>query len=393
MRYKRIIILILDGCGCGVQSDYKFFHSRKTNTLGNLYKKDNSFRLPLLERLGLSQILFLGRDNANAVYGRMRETSSGNDTFTGVWEMMGFKFAQRFNQNKGLGKENIDKIRKNLPTPTICNRYISGYKVLDKYYQKHVSTKYPILYLADDGVILLAGHEMIISSENLIEYASRLQLILKDRGYSRIITRPFTKNPGSFERLESHRKDFLLTDLPELSLINELVKQNIEVRITDHLYNLFGKPANTSVLFGNFKTRELLFHVSEDIKNKHNGLFMYVIPDTDNYGHKKDLIGFKESLRTVDDWLAGIITILGGEDLLIITADHGCDPTVKMRGHSREYVPLMVYNKNLNKGLNLGERSTFTDLGQTILYNYDCVLMRSGKYFNIFRETNEKLTL
>ena len=136
MNYDRIILLVLDGCGVGVQPDYLKYHSRKTNTLGNLYKDTPSFKLPFLESLGLSQILSLGRDSNSAIFGTMEETSSGNDTFAGVWEMMGVPFTIRFmSGHKGLGKTMLTKIQKESGITTVCNRYMSGYLVLDAYYE------------------------------------------------------------------------------------------------------------------------------------------------------------------------------------------------------------------------------------------------------------------
>lgn len=385
MKFDRIIILVLDGCGCGIQPDFKKYHSKETNTLGNLFNHNRQFRLPLLESLGLSQILSLGRDSVSATYGVLQEKSSGNDTFAGVWEMTGVPFQKRFRSGKrGLGKEYLNLIKKKLGINTLCNLYMSGYRVLDAYYDRHLASGDPILYIADDGVILLAGHKNIIMPDALNSMANEMASVLFDRGYARIITRPFTGNPRGFQRLEEFRKDFILAPLPNATLFTYLKQYNVKVRLTDHLYRIFGAPAGVSVLQGSYRNKELMGCIENDVVCRNERFFMYVLQDTDNFGHKKDASGFEQSLVGVDKWLINFIQKLRPEDLLFITADHGCDPNIPMRGHAREYVPLLVFSKNKLTPGYLGRRKTFADIGQTICYNYGLPALATGTILDIF---------
>lgn len=382
MRFKRIIILVLDGCGCGVQPDFRNYHKRKTNTLGNLYKTPHSsFRLPFLESLGLSQILSLDRDNPHASYGILQEKSLGNDTFAGVWEMIGVPFDRRFRSGKrGLGRKTLGEISKSLKTSTLCNRYMSGYKVLDQYYEQHSKTSYPILYLADDGVVLFAAHENVMAPQRLNELAEQLSLALQSQSneFARVITRPFSGNKGKIIRLEKYRRDFMATPAIGTSLLVQLAEKNIGIRLTEHLFRLFGSPQDVDVLHGSYNNEELMPLIAKDVRERPNGLFMYVLQDTDNFGHKKDTSSFRKSLLAVDNWLKSFVNKLGTNDLLLITADHGCDSTVLMRGHNREYVPILLYSpQGLEDGF-LGRRKTFADIGQTICYNFDLPHLKIG---------------
>lgn len=378
MRYKRIFLFILDGCGCGEQPDYRRYHAERSNTLKSLFTPKKSFTLPTLERLGLSQILNLQRDNKKAIYGKLRELSKGNDTFAGVWEMIGQPFLKRFSsRHEGFRPKLRKHIEHELGVRVVGNEYISGYKALDKYYIEHVTSLGPIVYFSDDGVILFAGHKDVITPTTLNRLARKLAKLLSGSDYARVITRPFSGKPKGFVRLERYRKDFLI-DASTPSLIRKLVAKKIPVRITEHLYHLFGSPAGISVLPNDIKER-LTVSVEKDLKIYRKGFFMYVFQDTDNYGHKKDAEGFRGALHRFDSWLSGFVRKLNDEDLVFITADHGCNPTLKrVRGHNREYVPLLIFSPALTAGIKLGIRKTFADLGATIARNFGIKSLQSG---------------
>ncbi len=380
MIYKRIFLLVLDGCGCGEQPDYKLYHSAKSNTLSSLYRDTPNFKLPALEGLGLSQLLFLGRDNQRAIYGKMREVSKGNDTFAGVWEMMGQPFLKRFaSRHRGFDERLLARIRKILNLRLIGNRYISGYKALDKYYDEHVHARDPIIYFSDDGVILFAGHADIIKPRKLNSLAADLAKLLHGSDYARIITRPFIGEPGGFIRLEKYRKDFIINASTPV-LLKSLVSKKIPVRITEHLHHLFGNPAGVSILRADSK-QDLLLSVRADAKKMKKGVFMYVFQETDNYGHKKDADGFRVALRRFDSWLGNFMQSLNKKDLLMITADHGCNPLLKrVRGHNREHVPLLIFSPSLEgQGIHLNTRKSFADIGQTISRNFGTTKLKFGK--------------
>lgn len=373
-KFKRIILIVLDGCGVGVQEDHKEFHSKKTNTIGNLYKANPDFQLSFLESIGLKDILSLNHKvsiNQHAMFCKLKQTTPGNDTFAGMWEMFGVNFKKRFVSNgSGLGRELLEILKKN-NLGTICNRFISGYKALDKYYIRHKETCLPILYVSNDGVLLLAAHDEVMSPDILNEYAQKISAFLFDKGFVRIITRPFTGKLGSFVRIEKFRKDFMLVKLPRINLLSEMRKSDVNIRITRHLNRIFNNPLGADILNEFYSdNNELIKLIDEDLLKKEFNLLIYVLPDTDNFGHKKDILGFQASLQKTDKWLKETAENLSKDDLLIITADHGCDPTVKLRGHCREFVPLMLYSPVISRYKVLGDNHTFVDIGRTIFNNF-----------------------
>lgn len=379
MKFIRIIILILDSVGCGVQPDYKKYHHENCNTLGNIYKNQNNFRLSNLERMGLNKILF-NIKNINSIAGKMTEKGKGNDTFAGVWEMFGIIFNERFrSEKKGFSQKIIDKINSNLDINIVGNEYISGFKALDKYYVEHVKKVSPILYLADDGVVLLAAHENIIEPNHLNQMSERIAGILKDQNISRVISRPFIGSHLNFVRT-GNRKDFLaIKDLGNNSVLNQLRKNKIKFLTTEHLNNILGSSPDTDYIKGNFNNDDLTEIIIKSFKEyNHKSVLLFCLQDFDMLGHKKDINGYAKKLIEFDKKLPSIIKFLDKKDLLIITADHGCDPTTNSRGHTREFVPIILYSKSLNAGRNLGIRNTFADVGQTICSNFNLPKLKNG---------------
>src|SRR3989338_1283669 len=379
MKFNRIIILILDSVGCGVQPDYKKYHHENCNTLGNIYKNQNNFHLPNLERMGLNQILF-GTKNNDSTAGKMMEKGEGNDTFAGVWEMFGIIFNKRFRSDKkGFSQKIIDKINSHLNINIVVNEYISGFKALDKYYAEHVKKVSPILYLADDGVVLLAAHENIIKPNRLNQMSERIADILKDQNISRVISRPFIGSPLNFVRTDN-RKDFLaIKDLNNKSILNRLRQNKIKFITTEHLNNILGGWPDTDYIKGNFSNNGLTKIIIKSLQEYNKkSVLLFCLQDFDMFGHKKDTDGYAKKLIEFDKKLPSIIKFLSKEDLLIITADHGCDPTTNLRGHTREFVPIILYSKSLSAGKDLGIRSAFADVGQTICSNFNLPKLKNG---------------
>ena len=378
--FKRIVLIILDGCGVGVQDDYKKFHSKETNTIGNLYKTDSSFSLSFLESLGLKQILSLNCSVPvnNKKCFKLKQLTSGNDTFAGMWEMFGVVFKKRFASNgRGLGKELLNKLRKN-NLSTICNRFISGYKALDRYYVKHKETGLPILYSSNDGVILLAAHTTVMAPEKLNQYAKKISPFLFDKGFVRIITRPFTGLPNNFVRIEKFRKDFMLVKLPRKNMLGKIQSRGVNIRITEHINRIFHNPEGVSVLKKSYSNNcELTGFIEKDLANDKFNLLIYVLPDTDNLGHKKNVSGFRDSMVLTDKWLEKVSNNLGDDDLLIISADHGCDPSVKLRGHCREFIPLLFYSHDSIAHEFFKTSSRFSDIGEMICRNFKVPFKRN----------------
>ncbi len=380
-KYKRILVLILDSVGCGIQSDYKKFHNLKANTLGTLYSK-KSFSLPNLEKMGIDELVLDEPEKmSKAIFGKMIERTMGNDTFAGVWEMMGIIFKKRFRSKKmGFSKKVTNKIENVIGVPIVGNEYISGFKALDKYYDAHKKTNSPIIYLADDGVVLFAAHESVIAADKLNEMARMIGPILREQNISRIITRPFVGKKYNFIRTDN-RRDFVLINNTKHSLIEQLKKMNIKFLTTEHLYNILSQPSNVDYIKGNHNNEQLLRKINKNLREiKDKAIMLFCLQDFDMYGHRKDIDGYAKKLISFDKALPNMLNNLNDDDLLIITADHGCDPGLNIRGHTREFVPCLIYSKNLEKiRSNIGDRKSFSDIGQTICYNYSLPKLKNGK--------------
>lgn len=367
--FNRVFVIIMDGVGCGVQDDYDKYHKVEANTLLSVYKTADIFSLPILEKIGLRHILFDESLALNTIAGKMRELTAGNDTMAGVWEMFGIIRSKRYLSSKiSLSDKLITEIERELGTQIVGNEYISGFKALDKFYVEHVEKKSPILYISDDGIILFAAHEKVIQPDQLNFLGLRLSKILKGKNVSRVITRPFSGNIGNFERT-ANRQDFLCDDgVLSSPILQSVKKRNFTFKTTEHLYKILGQPYGVEFIKGNHNNHDLLKIIYTQINNINEtaNLQLFCLQDFDMAGHKKDPISFAEHLKYFDTELPSLIEALKEDDLLIITADHGCDPKFPDRGHTREFVPLLITFKNLVHGKSLGVRNSFADIGQTI---------------------------
>lgn len=367
--FNRMFIIIMDGVGCGVQDDYYKYNKAEANTLLSVYKTANIFSLPNLEKIGLRHVLFDEPLVLNAIAGKMRELTAGNDTMAGVWEMFGIIRTKRYlSSKKPLSSKLVAEIERELGIQIVGNEYISGFKALDKFFVEHVRKKSPILYISDDGIILLAAHEKVIQPDRLNFLGFHLARILKGKNVARVITRPFLGNMGNFERT-ADRQDFLCDDdVLSSPILQSVKKRNFTFKTTEHLYKILGQPYGVEFIKGNHNNHNLLKIIYTQINNVNEtaNLQLFCLQDFDMAGHKKDPISFAEYLKDFDDELPSLIKALKENDLLIITADHGCDPKFPDRGHTREFVPLLITFKNLIHGQPLGIRNSFADIGQTI---------------------------
>lgn len=380
--HKRIIVLVLDSVGCGIQGDYKKYQSRKSNTLKNIYASEKNFSLPNLEQLGLLGAINNTLTRKRGISGKMQEQTFGNDTFAGIWEMVGVVFNKRFRSRKtGFSKQLIKRIENELGVAMVGNRYISGFKVFDKFYNEHKKRNAPILYFADDGVILLAAHENVIPAKRLNAYGKKLSTVLMNYNISRVITRPFTGKKGKFVRTKN-RKDYItFENLEKESILPLLRNKKIHFITTEHLFNILGHPKNTRYTKGNYTNKNLIPIIINYLNGvKGNAVMLFCLQDFDMYGHKKDIKGYAQKLREFDALLPKILKRLKHNDLLFMTADHGCDPTINMRGHTREYAPLLIYSPQLKRlTLQLGTRKSFADIAQTICHNFQLKQIKKGE--------------
>jgi phosphopentomutase len=382
---KRVILIVLDSCGVGELPDAKLYGDEGSNTLVNTAKAVGGLKLPHLQKLGLGNIapiLGVGTDpSAQADFGKMAELSPGKDSTTGHWEMMGLILQKPFPvYPHGFPREVIEQFEKAIGRKSLGNKPASGTEIIKELGEEHVRTGEPIVYTSADSVFQIAAHEEVIPVEELYRICEIARKIMTgDHGVARVIARPFLGKPGSFKRTES-RRDFSLPP-PSKTILDLLHESNIPVIGIGKIQDLFvGRGISTSIHTGN--NSEGMDKLTEAVKRFKQGMIFINLVDFDMlWGHRNDAVGFAAGLEDFDRRLPSVLDILTGEDLLIITADHGCDPTTASTDHSREYVPLLVYGKSLRNNVNLDTRESFSDLGATVAEIFQIAGTGKGKSF------------
>ena len=384
--YNRIILLVMDSVGVGYAADAIKFGDEGSNTLGHIEAVAGPIRCPNLKSLGLANIADISEFSESVIgaYGRMAETSSGKDTTSGHWEMMGHPVTVPFPTfYEGFPKELMDTFTKETGYDYLGNEVASGTKIIERLGEEHIRTGKPIVYTSADSVFQIAAHEDIIPLEELYRMCqiTRDKVCVGDYYVGRIIARPFVGTPGNFVRT-SNRHDY--SRMPEKKMVQqELQDANISTvavgKIGDiyaHIdltesYHTANNQEDMEVL-----TRELLRHRDTE------GLLMANFVDFDSmYGHRRDPAGYAKCLEDFDAMLGGFLPQLREDELLLITSDHGNDPTAAGTDHTREEVPLVVYSPGLTQSTDLGTRKTYADLGQTVMDNFDAGTLAFGTSF------------
>lgn len=365
---KRIFTIVLDSFGVGEAPDAKNYSDEGSHTLKAI-STSKEYDISMLDKLGIYNIdgVQVGQtvDNPIGSYGKMQELSKGKDTTTGHWEMMGTiskKPMPTF--PNGFPEKFIHKFEEAIGTKILCNKPYSGTVVINDYGDEHVKTGYPIVYTSGDSVFQIACHEDVVPLEKLYEYCKiARKLLTDDLAVGRVIARPFIGSSGNYTRT-ANRHDFSLT--PSKNALNYLQDSNYDVIAVGKISDIFNKSGITEKIFtkGN---EDGLEKVSEIQKRNFHGLCFVNLVDFDMlYGHRNDVDGYAKAITYFDKWLKGFMMNMQEDDILMITADHGCDPKTPSTDHSREYVPILVYSKK-GKTNNLGIRHGFSDLGKTIL--------------------------
>jgi phosphopentomutase len=369
--FQRIIILVMDSVGIGAQADAADYNSLGVHTFHHAAKSHPNFSVPNLQNLGIGNIngvdVVPATDKPLAHYGRMVETTSGCDTFAGVWEMAGVVFRDRFESFcPRMTADLVCELHQFLGIRTLCNAYVSGFKVLDEYADEHFETGYPIIYTCDDGVILIAAHEDVMHPNKLQEVALQMSEFFTGKNVTRIIARAFIGKKGEFIRT-SNRADIVvpLAKTPE-HLFRRIQDVGIPLTVTEHLASIIGDEFVSDVIPGVKDSAGIMDSVLKHLNTGARGVSMFVVPDFDMSGHKKDPNQYALDIMYFDERLGDVLRLIGDDDILFIVADHGCDPSLDIRGHTREYVPLLTVVGNYCFGRNLGTRASFADLGQTI---------------------------
>lgn len=370
---KRAIIIVLDSVGIGELPDAKDFGDVGSNTLVNIKKARPQTDLKNMCALGLGniqgeEIHLLGKTpSPQGSFGKMAETSIGKDTTTGHWEIAGIITAKPFPTftKTGFPKEVMDAFEQAIGTKSLGNYAASGTEIIKDLGPEHVKTGYPIVYTSADSVFQIAAHEEVIPVEKLYEICQKAREILSgDYGVARVIARPFVGEEGNYTRTKN-RKDFSLE--PTGTTLLDLAKEKgLNVTAIGKIEDIFehrGITRTDHTTNNNDGIEKTLFYSKEAFE----GILFTNLVDTDMiYGHRNDVEGYATALEYFDGKLPEIMAEMKEDDILFITADHGCDPTTPGTDHSREYVPLLVYGKKVKAGVDLGVRKTFADLGQTI---------------------------
>lgn len=382
---RRVVIIILDSLGAGELPDAQLFGNEGSNTLGNTAKAVGGLRLPNLESLGLGKIIPIEglRDDITprAFYGKMAEASGAKDTTTGHWEITGIVTTKPFpTYPNGFPGEIIEKFTKAVGRPILGNKPASGTEIIKELGEEHIRTGSPIVYTSADSVFQIAACETVIPVEELYEMCKTARRILTGRhNVGRVIARPFMVSEGQYTRTE-RRKDFSVTP-PEPTLLDIAKENGLDVIGVGKIGDIFAHRGLTQELpTGN--NREGVDQTIRCIKKDSRGIIFTNLIDFDmKYGHRNNPEGYARCLEEFDVRLPEILDNLKNDDILSMTADHGCDPTTPSTDHSREYVPLLVYGRALGGVHSLGIRQSFADLGATIAEALELPPLRHGKSF------------
>lgn len=369
MSINRVFLIVLDGVGIGELPDASAYGDQGSNTLGNLSRAVGGMNLPRLEQAGLgklTEIQGMSADVVGGIFGKMAEASSGKDTTTGHWEMAGLILPKPFPvYPNGFPDEIITEFKKKTGRGILGNKPASGTVIIEEFGSEHLKTGSLIVYTSADSVFQIAAHEEIVPLEELYRDCEIARRLLQGvHGVGRVIARPFLGAPGSFYRTAG-RKDFSLNPISP-TVLDRMKDAGLTVYGVGKIEDIFSWQGLTDSNHTH-NNQETLSFISELISKDFKGLVFANCIDFDMlYGHRNDTEGFYRALKDVDHWLGENITKLRQGDLLIITADHGVDPTTVSTDHSREYTPLLIFGPGLAKGIDLGTRSTFADIAASL---------------------------
>jgi len=378
-KFKIVFLTVLDSVGIGALNDAKEYGDEGANTLCNIAKATGGLNLPNMQKMGLGNIQKIDGvksvENQIAYSTKCGELSKGKDTITGHWEMAGILIKEPFKvfTDTGFPKELIDELEEKSGHKFIGNISASGTEIIKNLGEEHIQSKALILYTSADSVLQIAANEEIIPLEELYRVCEIAREITLKEEYKvgRIIARPFVgTNKENFKRT-ANRKDYALRP-PKNTILDVLKEKDLDVvgigKIGD-IYSYQGITKSIKSKSNEDGINELINIAKE---NLYEGLVFLNLVDFDAlFGHRRDPIGYKNALESFDNKLGELIKEMNDDDLLIITADHGNDPTFKGTDHTREYVPVLIYNKNLENPIKLNELKSMADIGMTILNNFN----------------------
>lgn len=385
-RFKRVSLIILDSLGIGELPDADNYGDKGTNTFAHIAEKMNGINIPNLEKMGLSHIHPIKGVNKLedpiGSYGKMNEASLGKDTMTGHWEIMGLKVDVPFKTYPdGFPDQLIKSFEEKIGRKTIGNKPASGTEIINELGEEHMKTGAIIVYTSADSVLQVAAHEEIVPLDELYKICEIAREMTLNEEYSvgRIIARPFRGSLGSFERTP-YRRDYSVKP-PAKTVMNYLEESGIDVIAVGKIADIYANEGVTKTI-KSMSNMDGVGKMIEGLKSDFHGLIFTNLVDFDMlFGHRRDPIGYGKAIEEFDARLPEILDALGEDDLLIMTADHGNDPTHIGTDHTREFVPLLVYSKSLQGDIDLKIRESFADLGATIAENFIVQLPEYGKSF------------
>jgi phosphopentomutase len=384
-RFMRVFFIVLDACGVGELPDADEYGDAGSATLPNTARAVGGVNLPHMERLGLGKIADIDGVSSgiksDAAYGRLAEVSAGKDSTSGHWEHFGLILNRPFPlYPEGFPADLIGEFSRRSGYGIIGNEPASGTEIIARLGEEHVNSGKLIVYTSADSVFQIAAHEEIIPPDELHRICRvARELLVGEHGVGRVIARPFEGEAGKFRRT-NRRKDFSI-DPPGPLVVEKLVKAGIEVMAIGKIYDIMARRGATQIVTasGNMSVMDAII---EAAKKFEAGLIMVNLVDFDMlWGHRNDYRAFAQGLEEFDARLGQLLPLLTDDDLLIITADHGCDPTTPSTDHSREYVPLIAYFPGMSGDINLGIRQSFADTGKTIADNFRIDNPFPGKSF------------
>jgi len=377
---SKCILIVIDSLGVGEAPDAENYGDIGANTFGNVAKANGQLDLPTFEKLGFGAITNINglKDEVTcSIVGKLAESSKGNDSTTGHWEIGGLITQKDFSVfPKGFPSELIDKISSESGYEFIGNYHASGTEIINELGEEHLRSGKLILYTSGDSVFQIAAHEDILPVNELYKICKISREYCNEYNIGRVIARPFIGEKDNFQRTYD-RKDFGITP-PGETILSQLFKYGKNSLGIGKISDLFGDEflSNSIHTEGDKNGLEILINEYED--NSYDFYFINLVDLDMLYGHREDPAGYYEGLKIIDDGLDKLMSVLNDEDIIIITGDHGTDPTDGKTDHSREYVPFIIYKNNL-KPKYIGEGDTFSDIAATISDIYEIENIFPGK--------------
>jgi phosphopentomutase len=380
--FARVFLIVMDSVGCGELPDADRYGDEGSDTLGNIARAVG-LRVPTLRSLGLAQAASIGGPSPAPVgaFGKMAEASAGKDSVTGHWEMAGVVLGRPFPTfPRGFPPDVILEFERRIGRKSLGNVVASGTAIIDALGPEHIRTGRPIVYTSADSVFQIAAHEDIIPVAELYRICEvAFELVGQGMGVGRVIARPFVGVAGGFTRTPN-RRDYALKPFGE-TLLDRLTATGHEVIAIGKIEDLFAGRGITRAIHTTSDAHGMDVVEAEMARTDRGLIFVNLVDFDTLYGHRNDVVGYAGNLEQFDARLAAILPRLRPDDLLVVTADHGNDPTTPSTDHSREHVPVMLTGALVRPGVDLGVRSTFADLGQTLAEVFDVPHLDHGTSF------------